>query len=137
MSDNDRREMTLETSYAALDRDALSATDPPGTSSRLSCPACGGVLWQVDDELLRFRCRVGHAYTADAVLDGQSETVDAALWAALRALHERAELSERVARRIRDRQGRGAERFDEMRREALEQAELIRTALLERDGGDA
>lgn len=137
VSDNDRKEMSLETSYAALEQSALAATDPPGRSSRLSCPACGGVLWEVDDgRLLRFRCRVGHAYTADAVLDGQTESVDAALWAALRALHERAELADRVGRRIRERSGRGAERFDEMKREALEQAEVIRTTLLERDGGD-
>lgn len=137
VSENDPKEMSLETSYAALDVDALGATDPPGEPSRLACPACGGVLWEVDDaDLLRFRCRVGHAYTADAALDGQSEAVDAALWAALRALHERAELAQRVGRRIRAGSGRGVQRFDEMSREALEQAELIRGVLLERDGGD-
>ena len=137
VSDNDRKEMTLETSYAALERNAITGTDPPGEPSRMSCPACGGVLWEArDDEVLRFRCRVGHAYTADAVLDGQSESVDAALWAALRALHERAELADRVARRIRERSGLGADRFDAMAQEALEQAEVIRRSLLERDGGD-
>jgi len=137
VSENERNEMNLETSFAALDQSALSGADPPGESSRLSCPACGGVLWEVDDhDLLRFRCRVGHAYTADAVLDGEAETVDAALWAALRALHERAELSQRIVRRLRSGSGRGAERFEDMGREALEQAELIRKVLLERDGRD-
>lgn len=137
VSNNERKDMSLETSFAALDQSALSGSDPPGEPSRLSCPACGGVLWEVDEgDLLRFRCRVGHAYTADAVVDGEGESVEAALWAALRALHERAELSQRIARRIRSGSGRGADRFDDMRREALGQAELIRNVLLERNGGD-
>ena len=34
----------------------------------LSCPACGGVLSQMKNSPpLRFRCQVGHAYTAEAV----------------------------------------------------------------------
>ena len=34
----------------------------------LSCPACGGVLSQIrSSPPLRFRCQVGHAYTAEAV----------------------------------------------------------------------
>jgi len=36
----------------------------PGERSPYSCPECGGVLWELKDgELMRFRCRVGHAYT--------------------------------------------------------------------------
>jgi two-component system chemotaxis response regulator CheB len=137
VSENDRQEMSLETSFAALDRNAVSASTPPGSPSSFSCPACGGVLWEVDDgELLRFRCRVGHAYTADAVVDAEDESVEAALFAALRALHERSDLATRVAGRLRERGGRGASRFDRIAEEALEQAELIRRTLLERDGED-
>jgi two-component system chemotaxis response regulator CheB len=127
--------MSIETSYAALERDAVERESPPGEPSAYSCPACGGVLWEVEDgDVLRFRCRVGHAYTADSALDDQAEGVDAALWAALRALHERASLAERIAARVRS---QGSEttgkRFDRIGREALDQAELIRTVLLERD----
>ncbi|MBI3280330.1 MAG: chemotaxis protein CheB, partial [Acidobacteria bacterium] len=40
----------------------------PGKPSLYSCPECQGVLWELEDEdLLRFRCRIGHAYTADAL----------------------------------------------------------------------
>lgn len=73
VSENERRQMILETSYARLDREATEDGEPPGQSSGFSCPACGGVLWEVDDgELLRFRCRVGHAYTAEAAHDGST-----------------------------------------------------------------
>ena len=38
--------------------------DHPGEPSPYSCPECGGVLWELKNgELMRFRCRVGHAYT--------------------------------------------------------------------------
>jgi two-component system chemotaxis response regulator CheB len=136
LSDNGREEMSVETSYAALE--TAAGQEPPGVASPYSCPACGGVLWEVeDDDLLRLRCRVGHAYTAESALDDQAESVETALWAAVRALQERASLSERIARRVR---GRGsnttAARFDQIAGDALEQAELIRNVQLERDGPD-
>lgn len=84
VSHNDPQNMDLETSFAALDREAIEDSRPPGAPSSFFCPACGGVLWEVDDDLLRFRCRVGHTYSADGVVDAQGESVDAALWAALR-----------------------------------------------------
>jgi two-component system chemotaxis response regulator CheB len=135
VSDNGRKKMDLETRYAALDRGAIEDGEPPGESSGLSCPACGGVLWEVEDgDLLRFRCRVGHAYTAEAAFDGQHEEVDAALSAALRAPLERKAFSERPAARARERGWTRSERnFEERAQEALGHAELIRTALLERD----
>jgi len=70
VSKNDNDEMSVETSYALLDREMIERAQPPGAPSAFSCPACGGVLWELEDEnggdLLRFRCRVGHAYTAES-----------------------------------------------------------------------
>jgi two-component system, chemotaxis family, protein-glutamate methylesterase/glutaminase len=138
VSENERRQMKLETRYAALDRAAIEDGEPPGQSSGYSCPACGGVLWELDDgKLPRFRCRVGHAYTAEAALDGQHEAVEAALWAAFRALLERKALAEGLAARAHERSWKRSQRsFEESAREALAQAELIRTALLERNGDE-
>lgn len=134
VSENGRDEMNLETSFAGLDRDTVEISEPPGRPSAFACPACGGVLWEVDDGLRRFRCRVGHAYTDDSVLAEESDEIDKALWAAFRALHERADLATRTARRSQG-QGRAgvAGRLESQAREALDQAELIRTILLERD----
>jgi two-component system chemotaxis response regulator CheB len=92
----------LETRYAALDGDAISRPHPPGDPSPFACPDCGGVLTEVDDEaIIRFRCRVGHAYTAESLAASQDNGIERALFTALRALEERADLSRRIARRLR------------------------------------
>jgi two-component system chemotaxis response regulator CheB len=131
MSENGNEDMSLETEYATLDANAIERDGPPGEPSAFGCPACGGVLWEMDDEeMLRFRCRVGHAYTAEGAVDAQGESVEAALWTALRALRERAQLSERLAERV---GSAGAEqsraRFEAYAREAREQADVIRRVL--------
>jgi two-component system chemotaxis response regulator CheB len=131
MRENGDEDMTLETEYAALDAEMLGRDSPPGQSSVYSCPECGGVLWELDDaELLRFRCRVGHAYSADGAVDAQGESVETALWTALRALQERAQLSERLAARVGGAGARQSQaRFEELASEARAQAEVIRRLL--------
>lgn len=137
MSENGNDEMNLETEYATLDSDALEREEPPGTPSAYACPACGGVLWEIEGEdLLRFRCRVGHAYTAEGAIEEQAESVEQALWTALRALQERAQLSDRLAARLEHAgANKSRARFEEYAREAREQAELIRRLLTGADGG--
>jgi two-component system chemotaxis response regulator CheB len=64
----------------------------------LTCPGCGGVLSEVQSgKPLRFRCQVGHAYSADAVAKEQENRVDEAMRVALRIIEERAELVTRMA----------------------------------------
>jgi two-component system, chemotaxis family, protein-glutamate methylesterase/glutaminase len=76
--------------------------DHPGEPSPYSCPDCGGVLWELQDgELLRFRCRVGHAYTSETLTAQQATAVEHALWTALRALEEQAAVRRRIAQRMR------------------------------------
>jgi two-component system chemotaxis response regulator CheB len=73
-----------------------------GKPSVFGCPECGGVLWEIHQGgLLRFRCRVGHAYTAQHLKAEQRQVIESALWAALRALEERASLFRRLAARAR------------------------------------
>lgn len=64
----------------------------------LSCPACGGTLSQVRQPPLRFRCQVGHAYSASALAEAQGASLDEAIRVALRIVEERAVLAERMAR---------------------------------------
>ncbi len=133
--DTTHDEMTLETEFASLDPAALQRDNPGGEPSPFSCPACGGVLWEVEDgDALRFRCRVGHAYTADGVLDAEGNELERALWTALRALQERAHLSERIAGRMRNSGSeRSASRFGNLAQEAREEADVIRRVLAGRD----
>jgi two-component system, chemotaxis family, protein-glutamate methylesterase/glutaminase len=106
--------------------------DKPGEPSPYSCPECGGVLWELrDGEMLRFRCRVGHAYTSDGLLTDQSGTTERALWTALRALEEQGALKRRLAERARL-QGNTATavHLDDRARDLNDQAEHVRTLLL-------
>ena len=71
-------------------RDAMQALDGIGSRSELSCPECGGVLWAIHDTRpRRFRCHTGHAYSISTLDHCQASHADEALWAALRAMHER------------------------------------------------
>jgi two-component system chemotaxis response regulator CheB len=117
----------------ALGRPCLTQTisqiaDP----ATLSCPACGGVLSQIRDAPpSRFRCQVGHAYTAEALAEEQEGAVDEAIRIALRIIEERAVLTERMAL---DAQVAGRSRMEaELRKKAEEfdyYADLLRNAAL-------
>ncbi len=73
-----------------------------GKPSVFICPECGGLLWQVKQpEMMRFRCHVGHAYNASELLEGQTETLEAALWTAVRIFRERAVLARQMAKKER------------------------------------
>ncbi len=75
-----------------------------GEPSPYACPDCGGVLWELTEgEMMRFRCRVGHAFTAETLLATQAHAVEQALWDALRALEEQAAVKRRIAERLRRR----------------------------------
>ncbi len=91
-----------EVRLAELDMSEVENEIRNGNPSPYACPECGGVLWEIDQSgLLRFRCRVGHAYTARHLRAEQRHAIEAALWAALRALEESASLYKRMAERAR------------------------------------
>lgn len=64
----------------------------------LSCPACNGTLSQLKEPPLRFRCQVGHAYSAKTLADQHEGSLDEAVRVALRIVEERSVLAERMAR---------------------------------------
>ena len=113
---------------------AVNESDRPGRLAPLSCPECHGSLWEHDvDGVLRFRCRIGHIYSAESMLAMQTDAVDRALWAALRALEERAALTRKLADRARERDQRGvAVAFDHRATTAEQQALLVRRVLVDR-----
>jgi len=129
------REMEQESDIAELDMNALHSRQKPGTPSRFSCPECNGVLWEIDeDDIPHFRCRVGHAYADEALLAKQSDSVETALWAGLRALEENAALMAQMAKKMRRRGNeRSASRFEKQADGALFRAETLRQLILNRE----
>jgi len=129
-SDDARKEIE----FAELDLGRIEdAADHPGVLAPFGCPDCGGTLWELrEGDLVRFRCRVGHAWTSEALLASQSETLDAALWTALRALEENAALSQQLSSRARRRgNDRLADRFADNAELAMRRAGTIRDVLLQ------
>jgi two-component system chemotaxis response regulator CheB len=96
-----------------------------------SCPSCGGPLWQIQNsETLRYRCHIGHAFTAQALAESQGSAVEDALWTALRTLEERGRLLKRISA---DNSQKGlinlAERYHQRATEVTQHAESIRQLL--------
>jgi two-component system chemotaxis response regulator CheB len=133
------REMEMEADMAELELDAMQSFDRPGTPSPFACPDCNGVLWELHDgDLIRYRCRVGHAWSPDSLLAKQSDGLEAALWSALRALEERANLSAKMAERAGQRKyDLVASKFRAQVREAEQHAKVIRDVLLSKRGDNA
>jgi two-component system chemotaxis response regulator CheB len=125
-------DMEEETKLTEMDTSIIHTGGHIGTPSAFSCPECGGVLWEIQDgDLLRFRCRVGHAFSIESVLAEQAEALEEALWVALKTLQESADLSQRLAQQARKRgQEWLAKRFDEKLHEAEQRTELIKRVLL-------
>ncbi|MFN3932751.1 MAG: chemotaxis protein CheB [Brevundimonas sp.] len=99
----------------------------------LSCPGCGGTLSQIRRSPLRFRCQVGHGYTAEALAQEQEDAVDEAIRIALRVIGERVVLMEKMALEARQ-AGRtaAAASFDERALELRGHADVLMESALDR-----
>lgn len=121
--------LLLEVEIAAGARLGASALMEIADPSALSCPDCNGVLSEVRNEQpLRFRCQIGHAYTAE-VLATRSHEVGNAMRIALRIMEERVTLVTRMAQDARD-AGRSAvaELYEARAEEFTRYANVLREA---------
>ncbi|MBV8965356.1 MAG: chemotaxis protein CheB [Mycobacteriaceae bacterium] len=73
-------------------------TEALGPPSGYVCPDCNGSLQQISDD--NYRCQVGHAWTAEALLQARDHEVEGALWVAVRSLQEKSKLARRMADNI-------------------------------------
>ena len=60
-----------------------------GEFTPFTCPNCHGALVQlVENNMIRYRCHTGHAYTASSLLAEVSESVEGMLWQTMRGMEE-------------------------------------------------
>jgi len=95
-------DIRFETAIAAQELSGMETNQTLGKLSPFACPECNGVLWEIDDGgMLRYRCHVGHAFTAETMQIDQGRRAEELLWNLLRTHEERAALTDRMASRER------------------------------------
>ena len=126
-------ELDYELRVLEADMGAIDANEKPGTPSPFTCPECHGTLWQIHDgDLTRYRCRVGHGYSNLTLLTHQDDSVEAALWTALKALEERSALCNRLERQaVVGGRELTARQFRQQADEAERKAATLRNILIE------
>jgi two-component system chemotaxis response regulator CheB len=121
----------FEVQIASGENASMDEMDDIGRRSVLTCPDCHGIMWEIDEgDLVRYRCHVGHAYSAEVMNLAIDENLRRALASSLRALEERVALTRKLQRQAEQRQHRlvaanWAQRADEAQREL----EVIRGAI--------
>lgn len=92
------KQVAIETRIQLQGYSDESELNQLGHPSVYACPECHGALWEIQEEqLVRYRCRTGHAYTGRSLLAEQAEAKEAAMWSLLRGLEELESLATRLA----------------------------------------
>jgi two-component system, chemotaxis family, protein-glutamate methylesterase/glutaminase len=120
--------LRYEVDIARNGHSSMSTMDRIGRRSVMSCPDCNGVLWEIDeDDVVRYRCHVGHAYTAELLSLALDDNLRRALASALRALDERIALARKLRQQASDSGHRLlAESWARKLRETEEEAKILR-----------
>jgi two-component system chemotaxis response regulator CheB len=122
-------DLEREVKIAGLDLSVMDHGQERRELVAMTCPDCHGPLWEIADEgPLRYRCRVGHAYTAEAMETSVARESEDALWTALNTLEKSANLFGRLAAQAAGDHQR-ARRFSEAEQTYRTRAQLIRRVL--------
>ena len=80
-----KKEIQIAAEERALEKGVLKL----GELSPYACPECHGVLTRLkNDNIIRYRCHTGHAYTADALMASITEKIEDSLYSAIRGMDE-------------------------------------------------
>lgn len=128
-------ELEVETRIAMQDNALKAGLRELGEPSMFACPECHGVLLRMKvGGGLRFRCHTGHAYTADALLAELTESVEDALWNAIRSVEESSLLMEHIASHVEETGDGGlASLYKRKAADARGRAELVRRVVMEHE----
>jgi two-component system chemotaxis response regulator CheB len=123
--------LRFEVDIARGARATMDEMDRIGRRSVLACPDCHGVMWEIDEgELIRYRCHVGHTYTAELMSVALDDNLRRALGIALRALEERLALATKLQRQAEQRQHNHlAASWSQKAQEAKNELDLLRASI--------
>jgi two-component system chemotaxis response regulator CheB len=102
-----------------------------GEPMHMTCPECDGPIWRLKSPgPPDFRCEIGHGFSAESLLAGQSRSLERALWVAFRTLKERGIMINELAKGARERGFESSARsFDGRRAEVEAHAAVIHNVL--------
>jgi two-component system chemotaxis response regulator CheB len=85
LADEITTEVKIASEHAPLSAGILKLGKP----SIYTCPECHGTLLEIpSDQLVRYRCHTGHAYTAESLIEDIDETLENNLWSSIRVVDE-------------------------------------------------
>lgn len=132
-------ELAIETRIAEQQmgtEELIAGIEAIGTRTLFTCPSCNGALWQIGhDEPLRFRCHIGHSFTANALLADQTRNLENALSSAVRLMEEKVMMARRMAERRRAMElSEAAASYEQYARHLDREVSILRQLLI---GGNA
>jgi len=127
------KDIVMEAKIAEQTVSNIRREEMLGEPVPISCPECNGPLWQMESKgIERYRCHVGHGYTAKTLMASQDTVVEQALWAAMRTMEERANLSRMTYKNEVERgRTRSAQSYEEQSVTLRAHAQVIRKLLVE------
>ncbi|HZS48619.1 MAG TPA: chemotaxis protein CheB [Blastocatellia bacterium] len=125
-------DIKIEINIAKEDNALQAGVNKLGLPSSYACPECHGVLLKMKQEgQLRFRCHTGHAYSFESLLLELGESVEEALWNAIRSIEETYLLLTHLSEHLREQKDHEhAERLRKLAQSAHNRSNLIRQALV-------
>ena len=103
-----------------------------GELSPFTCPECHGVLSRLqNDNIVRYRCHTGHAYSVDALMASLTEKVEDYLYNAIRGMDESIMLLNHLGDHYAEaNQPKLAALYFKKAKQAAERSELVRKAAM-------
>lgn len=120
-----------ENGIATKIKSQVATEEVLGKQVPYACASCGGPLWEMEgSELTRYRCHVGHAFSQEALLEGQNGAMEEALWIALRNLEEKYRMLNSIAAKYEESRSKMlAKSYRDKAVEVLQQIDKLRAVL--------
>ncbi|EDX84660.1 protein-glutamate methylesterase CheB [Synechococcus sp. PCC 7335] len=127
------KDIVMEAKIAEQTVSDIRREDLLGHQVPMNCPDCNGPLWQMEGGTVkRYRCHVGHSFTARTLMASQDSVLEKALWVAMRTMEERANLSLLMAKNeAKQQRDLSAQLYAEQSETLKAHAQVIRQLLVE------
>jgi len=134
-SEDELKRLKMEVVIATRDNAFDMGMMEMGELTPFTCPECAGTLVRlVEANMIRFRCHTGHAYTASSLAAEVTESVEAKLWASMRAMEEVTMLMNTIADHYKELNKEDAAKlFREKAKDFKDRANTIHNTVLQND----